>query len=93
MDLEHDQAPFGDVLRVLGRKAGLTIYVAEASFLDERLSVSLRDIPCDEALAVICRMMCKTDYRYPGGVFIDYACTSGDPGWRAVQQFGVRVGP
>ncbi|MFP5355882.1 MAG: hypothetical protein ACLGIK_12160 [Gemmatimonadota bacterium] len=80
IDVDVTNARFGDVLRNVSRAAGVLVVVASPDILEERVTVSLREIPWNEAVAVICRMVIKTAYVYPHGAFIDWGCSDFDPG-------------
>ena len=77
------------VMVEIASRAGKEFYFSDPEALRESVSVTLKDIPWNEAAQVVGRMARKTVYTYPEGIFLDWACTSypDQPSWSEVRRF------
>lgn len=83
--VDVEDAGLVDVVAAIAGQQGRRTYVAHPLFAEETISVRLRDVPWREALDVIARMSCHTVYVAPDAVYLDHACTSGEPDWAWVR--------
>jgi hypothetical protein len=85
-----EDVPLGTVMQDITRHTGKLIYFSDPAIGNERVTVSLANVPWGEAVRVVANLATKTSFVYRDGAFIDWACTDWlePPDWSGMGRLG-----